>query len=146
RDDKAAENKDRIKAAVELLNRAGISAVQESHLTVTHQLNESQMDQRILTLAAELGLDEETARKMLIAPADREKNANIIDADFSEVVELSDDPVNVRNRETRAYRRDMSPEELAEDKARVKAAGSAALKAKYAASQPMSDDGIADLL
>src|ERR1019366_4030555 len=32
RDDKAAENKDRIKAAVELLNRAGISAVQESHL------------------------------------------------------------------------------------------------------------------
>ncbi len=156
RDNTKAENKDRIKASIELLNRAGMSAVQESHLTVTHQLNESQMDQRILQLAAELGLDQDTARKMLIAPADLEKNANVIDADFTEVREPSQDRKNVAERETRARRRDMTPEEIAQDKQRIRAEKAARAKAKYAAAQGEQTDledflengreGIEDLL
>lgn len=151
RDNKKAEDKDRIKASIELLNRAGMNAVSESHLTVTHQLSESQMDQRILQLASELGLDEATARKMLIAPADLEKNANVIDADFTEVREPSQDPRIVAERETRARRRDMSPDEIAADKARIRAEKAAKAKAKYDAAQEYravvaeADPDLADL-
>jgi hypothetical protein len=154
RDNKSLEAKDRLKASVELLNRAGMSAVSESHLTVTHELlTDAQKDQRILSLASELGLDEATARKMLIAPADLEKNAQIIDAEFEEVP-LSDDPRNIAKRETRARRRDMTPEERKADKARIRAERSAKLKAKraeaeagreYAAAVAEIDPELADL-
>jgi len=77
RDDPAADRKDRLKAATELMNRAGPGVVSESHLVVDHnyQMTEAQKDARILALAAELGMPEEYARKMLVAPADFEKNS-----------------------------------------------------------------------
>lgn len=85
RDDTKVDAKDRIKASIELLNRAGMGAVAESHLTVTHELSEAQLDQKILSLAAELGIPRDIAAKMLIAPADLDKNAAAIDAEFEEV-------------------------------------------------------------
>lgn len=79
RDDKAAENKDRIKAATELLSRAGLNAVTEGHITVEHKLTPAQQDRRILELARELGLSETEARKMLVDPS------KVIDAEYEEV-------------------------------------------------------------
>ncbi len=78
RDDKTKEPKDRIKAAIELLNRGGLSAVSEHHMVVEHTMTDAQRDQRILALCQELGLPDMEARKLLIAP-------DAIEAEFSEV-------------------------------------------------------------
>src|SRR5207248_4437927 len=75
RDDKAAAPRDRIKAATELLNRAGMSAVSEHHHFVDHQLSESEQDKRILQLAKELGLDEANAMRLLVSPDEFKKNS-----------------------------------------------------------------------
>jgi hypothetical protein len=159
RDNPRAEDKDRIKAAVELLNRAGMSAVTESHLTVTHELlTDAQKDQRILTLAAELGLSEDVARKMLIAPADMDKNAHIVEAEFEEVRE----PISPEERaaldhdnELRRQRDALTPQQMEARKERLRADKSEKAKAKYAEAQGQQidldeylagRDGLEDLL
>ncbi len=75
RDNVEANDKDRIKAAIELLNRSGFHAVSEHHEHQHHYLSETEQDRRILALCAELGLSPDEARKMLVAPADFERNA-----------------------------------------------------------------------
>lgn len=153
RDDMAVKPEVRAKAAVELLNRAGMNAVSESHLTVTHELSEAQMDQKILSLAAELGLTEDVARKMLIAPADLRKNADIIDADFEIVSEpISPEEQARRDRENEQRRnvRAMSPEELKVHKAQQRKDRSERGKARRAAAEAarilaLGREGLEDL-
>lgn len=137
RDDKAIKPEIRLKASVELLDRAGMNAVSESHLTVTHELNEAQMDQRILALAAELGLSEDVARKMLISPADLQKNADAIDAEFEEVATISAEEQARRDYENDLRRkvRAMTPEELTAHKAQLRRDQSERAKAKRAAAE-----------
>ena len=126
RDTADAAPRDRIKAAVELLNRAGMNAITETHHTVTHQLSEAEQDKRILALCAELGVAESEARKMLVAPADFKKNA-------AGVFELEPKPEKVRTEaEQKKYeidraadrrfkaRRKMTLEERDADRAAVK--------------------------
>ena len=153
RDDKSVKPETRLKASVELLDRAGMNAVSESHLTVTHELNEAQMDQRILALAAELGLSEDVARKMLISPADLQKNADAIDAEFEEVATVSAEEQARRDHENELRRkvRAMSPEELKAHKAQLRRDQSARAKAKRAAAEAerhvaMSREGLEDLI
>lgn len=76
-----AEDKDRIKAAGELLSRGGLNAVSEGHITVdhNHRLTPAQQDKRILELARELGLNDVEARKLLVDPS------KFIDAEFEDV-------------------------------------------------------------
>lgn len=122
RDDKAASNKDRLKAAEMLLNRAGMNAVSESRLTVEHHnLSDAEKDREILRLAKELGLGEAEAQKLLIAPDDFKQNAEGV----FEIAKPEPKPMEPRREtenETRRRRRSMTPEEIAEDKARVRAA------------------------
>lgn len=129
RDDRKAENKDRIKAATELLNRCGLSSVNESHVTVTHELSEAQLDRKILDLCRELGLTPAEAQKLLIDPS------KVVDAEFSEVSPPSPEDLaaqaarereNARRRELRtmtpaereASKRDMRNHRTAEQKQR----------------------------
>ena len=154
RDDNAVKPEVRLKASVEILSRAGMGSVSESHLTVTHELSEAQMDQKILSLAAELGLSEDVARKMLIAPADLRKNADAIDAEFEEVPpEISQEEQERRDRENEQRRnvRAMSPEELKAHKAQQRKDKSERGKAIRAAAEAerllaMGRDGLEDLL
>ena len=163
RDDKTKEAKDRIKAAIELLNRGGLNAVSEHHLTVEHHMTDAQKDQRILALCQELGLPETAARKLLIAP-------DTIDAEFTEV-EPEKTPEQIerakrfaRDNELRRLRSTMTPEELAAHKQKMRDNRRAELKARYERAQgarqtdieefidaqtddaPMSSEGIEDLL
>ena len=80
RDDTGAEPKDRIKCAVEILNRCGLHAMSEHKVSVEHSLSDAEKDRRILALCAELGLSESEAKKMLIAPLEAKK---ITDAEFA---------------------------------------------------------------
>jgi hypothetical protein len=137
RDDKAIKPEIRLKASVELLDRAGMNAVSESHLTVTHQLSDAQMDQRILALAAELGLTEDVARKMLISPADLQKNADAIEAEFEEIVPVNPEDQARRDHENELRRkvRAMSPDELTAHKAQLRHDQSERSKAKRGAAE-----------
>lgn len=83
RDDAEQAGRDRLKAAVELLNRAGFHAISEHHEHSHQHLTEGQMDKRILALAAELGMAPEEAKKMLIAPAEFKKNSQGVFVDES---------------------------------------------------------------
>jgi hypothetical protein len=87
RDDKRLDARDRLKAAIELMNRAGFHAISESHSVVEHKISESQMDKRILALAAELGMGEEEAKRMLIAPSEFKRNAQGVYVDPSTVTD-----------------------------------------------------------
>jgi hypothetical protein len=145
RDDRSKEAKDRIKAAVELLNRGGLQAVSEHHLTVEHHMTDAQKDQRILALCNELGLPEAAARKMLIAP-------EVLDAEFEEVPEPTPEQAERAERyqrinegEKQAARRAMSPEEREAHKAATREAHAASMKLRYAEAQ-QSREGIEDLL
>ena len=69
RDNPAVEAKDRIKCALELMNRSGLHAMTEQKVSVEHTLSDAEMDRRILSLCAELGIAETEARKMLVAPS-----------------------------------------------------------------------------
>ena len=151
RDNKSIKPEVRAKAAVELLNRAGMNAVSESHLTVTHELSEADLDRKILRLCADLQIPENIARKMLISPADMDKNASAIDAEFEEVAppispeqQARRDHANEMRRKVRA----MSPEELAVHKAKQRAEKSERAKAKRAAAEAerLGRDGLEDLL
>ena len=111
------ETKDRVKAAVELLNRSGFVATTQHNVNVehTHHLSDSQKDARIIELCRELGVPETEARKMLIAPD------QIIDAAFEEVEPIGP-PTAARAKQDRRNalareRKKLTPEELAERKA-----------------------------
>ncbi len=156
RDDPKVEPRDRIKAAIELMNRGGLSVVNESHVLVEHQLSEVEKDRRILALAAELGLPQVEAQKLLIDPK------RIVDAEFSEVPaeptaedaarQEERDRENKRRRKLRAA----APEDRERLKAEARAQRTAELKARYAAAQGRQsdleeylsgqDDDISDLL
>ena len=126
--DKKAKHRDRIAAATELMDRAGLNPVSQSHVLVEHKLSESQLDQKILALAAELGLSRDEAQKMLIDPS------KVVDAEWSEVpAELTPQQIaeNARRRELRA----MTPEQREASKAETKAAATAAKKQRYAEAQ-----------
>lgn len=132
RDNKRNEPKDRARAAVEILNRCGLGAVSESHLTVTHELNEDQLDRRILELARELGLPENEARKMLIAP-DR-----VIEGEFEEV-SPEPTPEQAARNARRKQLREASPEERERLKAEQRSQRTAEQKAAYAAARAFPD-------
>jgi hypothetical protein len=138
RDDKAADKKDRLKAATELLNRCGLAAVQESHVLVEHQLSEAEKDRRILSLAAELGLPQVEARKLLIDPK------NVVDAEYSEVpaapLTPEEEAERERQNERRRELREASPKERERLKAEERATRTAELKARYAAAQGKQAD------
>jgi hypothetical protein len=120
RDDKGADAKDRIKCAVELLNRSGFHAVSEHHLNVEHRLSETEQDRRILALAAELGLPETEAQKLLIAPAEFQKNATGV-YELAPIEPAEPSPHAIENREWRARRAGKSPEDWEADKTRRRA-------------------------
>jgi hypothetical protein len=113
RDSKEAKAADRIKAATELLNRGGLHARTEHTLSVEHHMTEAEKDKRILALAAELGLPPEMAQKMLIAPAEFEKNSKGV----YEVAKPEPEPVSperaVAREKDRRFRarQKMTPEE-----------------------------------
>jgi hypothetical protein len=142
RDSKSGEAKDRIKAAIELLNRGGLNAVSEHHHVVEHTMTDAQKDRRILELAKELGLPDTEARKLLIAP-------EAVDAEFTEV-----EPPNVgrtsrreRENELRRQREAMTPGQLSAHKREMRKARRAKAKERYAEAQrSMSSEGIEDLL
>jgi phage terminase small subunit len=130
RDSQKEDARDRIKAAVELLNRGGLSVVQEQHVTHDHTfyLTPAQKDARIVALGKEFGLDDDAIKKLVTDP-------NVIDAEFSEVAappkELSANPENVRRRELRAA----SPEARAELKRQKNEERRQRMKAKRAAAE-----------
>jgi phage terminase small subunit len=80
--DHSDDDKVRLRAATELCDRAGLNAISQHNVDVTHthKLSEAALDARILALAKEAGLDDASARKLLIDP-------NVIDAEYSEVPE-----------------------------------------------------------
>jgi hypothetical protein len=138
-DNKNAENKDRAKAATELLNRAGLNAVSQHSVSVEHsvKLTDSQREAEIIALCREMGLGETEARKMLIDPT------KVIEGDFTEV---QPEPVSpevaakrARKNELQRARERMTPEALAQHKAKVRAQRSAMGKAKRAAHAVLSE-------
>lgn len=143
RDDPEAENKDRIRSAVELLNRSGFHAVTESHHHEHVHLSEAEKDRRILALCAELGLSPEEARKMLISPLEAQKNAAGVfelTPPTEPVPEMTEEAQRraasaQRWNETRRRRRRMTPEEIAADKARTREECADRLRHEYAEHQ-----------
>jgi hypothetical protein len=121
RDNPQIEAKDRIKCAVELLNRSGFNAVSEHHEHHHVHMSESEQDARILALCAELGLSPDEAKKMLIAPADMTRNAaGIFDLTPTEPTP-EPTPQRVRKTELQRIRRNASPEELQAHKEQIRA-------------------------
>jgi hypothetical protein len=162
--DHGADDKIKLRAATELLDRCGgLSAATQHNIDVTHthQLSEAALDQKILALAKEAGLTDGEARKLLISP-------DTIDAEFTEVppepektpeqVERAERYQRTNEREQQRARTAMSPEELAAHKRATRVQRAADAKAKYARAQqqtdiedfttimPMSADGLEDIL
>lgn len=77
--DKGEDDKVRLKAAAEILDRAGLTGGHTIDVQHTHRLSPTEQDRRIMELAKELGLDEANTQRLLIDPA------NIIDAQYEEV-------------------------------------------------------------
>lgn len=146
RDDKAEDAKDRLKAAIELLNRGGLQAVSEHHVSVEHHhMTDAQKDQRILALAKELGLPDAEARKLLVSP-------EVIDAEFEEVPaaqtqEQAERAERYRQNNENGQRRQrqaMTPEQRAELSQFKREQRREAAKAKYRAAQDLND--LSDIL
>jgi hypothetical protein len=144
RDNPKSEDKDRLKAAVELMNRGGLNAVSEHHVVVEN-LTDAQKDQRILALARELGLPDTEAQKLLIDRAD------VVDAEFTEV-EPEPTPEQLarveryhrlNENEKHNAREAMTPEELAAHREAVRKTRIAEGKARYQAAR---EDDLSDLL
>jgi hypothetical protein len=140
RDDKRNAAKDRIKAATELLDRSGFHALSEHHLTVEHHLSDEQKDARIMALAAEMGLSQDEARKLLIAPG--KEQASIVDAEF-EVVQPPD-PQRERENDLQRKRRARSPEERAAHKEQLRQQRSE--RAKQRLAEVAGREGLEDVL
>jgi hypothetical protein len=139
RDDKRAAAKDRLKAATELLDRSGFHAINEQHISVEHSLTDKQKDDRILALAAEIGISQEDANKLLIAPP---RANEPIDAEFEVVAPL--DPVAAERRERanelRRRRRSMTPAERAAHREQMRQERIERGKERYAAENGETDD------
>lgn len=128
RDNPENAARDRIKAATELLNRSGFHQISEHHEHVHQHVSDAEADRRILQLAAELGLDEESARKMLVAPDDMAVNAEgVFELQPKPPRELSTNPIAVSKRRVRA-RKKMSPEDAARDREETRARSNANLR------------------
>jgi hypothetical protein len=140
RDDPEIDPKTRLKAAVEIANRAGLHAVSESHLTVEHHLSEAETDRRILALAAELWLSPDQAQKMLVAPADMARNAAGVFELTPAVPKPEASPQQKHANERRRARRKMSSEEAAADKAAVRAEHAERLRREYQEAQATVTD------
>jgi DNA-directed RNA polymerase specialized sigma24 family protein len=137
RDNPKAKHSDVVKAAEALLDRCGLGAVSQHHHLVEHRLTEEQQDRKILALAAELGLDKQSAQKLLIDPS-----KVIVDAEFTEVspaepptpeelaAAAERERENARRRELGA----LPPEQREAAKAELRAKRTAEQKAKRAAS------------
>jgi phage terminase small subunit len=131
--DSAKDERVQLKAAEALLARCGLGPVSESHVTVEHTVSPAQVDREIMQYAKELGLDEATARKLLV-----DKNA-IIDGEFEEVPrELTPEETAAKaerdhENELRRNRRAMTPEQRAAHDKQRREERSAQLKAKRAA-------------
>lgn len=78
--DPKVDAKDRLKAALELLNRSGLSAVTEHKVTVERRMDDAAMIERIKVLATDLGID----HRQLLGQA-----GVVVDAEF-QVVEADD--------------------------------------------------------
>jgi hypothetical protein len=122
RDDERVRPDVRLRAAEMIANRSGFHVSTEHHEHFHHHVSEAEMDRRILALAAELGMSPEDSRKMLIAPADMQKNAEgVFEIAPVEPREPSTDPRQVAKRATRQRRAGMTPEEIEADKQRIQA-------------------------
>jgi hypothetical protein len=89
--DNGEDDKVRLRASTELLDRmGGLSSMTQHTLDVVHHnMSNAEKDARILQLAAELGLDETSAQKLLIdpnAPKTKAKLNDYIEAEFTEVL------------------------------------------------------------
>jgi hypothetical protein len=73
--DTKLDAKDRLRAAVELLNRSGLQARNESHVVIEHQLDRQAKIERIHDMAIKLGID----------PVKLIGHANVTDAEFTPV-------------------------------------------------------------
>jgi hypothetical protein len=138
RDNLQNEAKDRMKAAVELLNRSGFTAVTQHNISVEHSLSEGEKDRRILALAAELGLSPAEAQKMLVSPQDMQRNAQgVYDLPTEPSPELPAEELAQRDRtnERRKTLRHMSPAEKQAAKAAARAEQAERLRQEYAAAQ-----------
>jgi hypothetical protein len=152
RDDKAASNKDRLTAAKELLDRSGFHATTEHHVSVEHSLSDAEKDRRMLVLAAELGISQTEAQKLLIAPAAPKAveaaYENVLDAEFEQVepteAEAADALKRDRDNELRRQRRSMTPEQLAAHRAEVRQ--QRVERGKVRAAQVTGREGLEDLL
>lgn len=134
------DEKVRLAALRDLADRFGLAAVAQHHHTVEHTLTDAQKDRRILDLCRELGIAEAEARKMLIDPA------NVVDAEFSEIVP---DPVSPEDEARNARRRElaaMTPEQRAASKADVRARRTTEQKAAYAEAQRAGQTDLEDFL
>lgn len=147
RDNPQAGSANQLKAAIELLNRAGFHAVTENHTLVEHRLSEGELDRRILALCAEMGMSPDEAKKMLIAPADMKRNAEGVYE--IEQPPLSSAPEAVARRATRRRRKGMTPEEVEADKARIREEKAERGRREYAAHQDLEeylgDEELADI-
>lgn len=102
--DETAANRDRVKAATEILNRGGFHAVSQHNVTVTHQ-TESEKEREIAALCAELGLDQNAQQKLL---------GKVIEAEFV----IVDPPSEIAPKVSASGRKITNPARTAEDRAR----------------------------
>jgi hypothetical protein len=96
---KDSSDRDRINAVKLLLDRSGLHSVSETTLNVVHK-TEAQIDRELIQVLGELGVDEETKKKMLLGKP-------IVDAEFAEVKEP-------KPRKKREKREEMEAEPVAE--------------------------------
>ena len=147
RDDKKIKAEIRLKAAIEIMNRAGMGAIQKSQLTVTHELSEAELVQSIRVLSANLGFSEDIVRRMLLSAGTLKGNGEAIDAEFTVV----SPPISDRARRAGSQERDATaaPANVAKAtqgrKHRIRAERTAAMKAKYAQAQTTGREGLEDL-
>jgi phage terminase small subunit len=139
--DKSAGNRDRIKAATELLNRGGFHAVSQHNITVTHQ-SEQDKEREILALATELGLDDAAKAKLLGKPIVTEAQSTIVDpeTDIAPPRQPTGRPISstTRTPEDRARQRAIyhaTPEEREERKRALREENRERLKREYAEAQ-----------
>jgi len=127
-----------LKAAQDLLNRCGLGAVLQSHLTVEHTDNRPTsevMADFVKQTAEMLRLPEAFVREQMLDPS-----RQIIDAQWEEVPKSEQTPAQKREAELQRLRRAMTPEQLAEHKRATRERQSAEAKARYAAAQAATDD------
>lgn len=140
--DHAMDEKVRLAAARDLLDRFGHGAVSRHEHTVTHELSEEQLDRRLAELLNDPELRNDPQVRKLIA-------ADAIDVEFTEAPseptpeeQARNDAENARRRELRG----MTPEKREASKAEVRARRTAERKTIYAEAQRAGQTDLEDLL